>query len=142
MRRARYGRIAATLAMVLGVAACTSDDATVTGAVQSEQLSPDGSVKALISVVGTGATDVDVSHVYLRHKDGSATHEIMRTNAWEMRVRWVSKSELSIVVPCGAVLGFNNLYYVMHPNGTIDNIVRIVLTADGPARCDAMEVGL
>jgi hypothetical protein len=125
------------LAMLSGAAACTSDGATVTGTVQSEQVSPDGSVKALVSVVGTGATDVDVLHVYLQKKGGGATDEIMRTNASGTRISWVSKSELSIVVPCGVVLGFNNQYYVMKPDGTTDNIVRIVLSADGPARCDA-----
>jgi len=126
--------------MVSGVAACTSDDTAVKGTVQSEQLSPDGGVKALVSIVGTWATDSDVAHVYLQKKDGSATHEIMRTNAWEMRVRWVSKNELSIVVPCGVVLGFNKQYYVMNPGGMVDHIVRIVLTAGGPARCGAEEV--
>jgi hypothetical protein len=128
--------------MVLGVAACTSDDAAVKGTMQSEQLSPDGSVKAVVSVVGPWATDSDVAHVYLQKKDGSATDEIMRTNAWDMRVGWVSKNELSIIVPCGVVLGFNNQYYVLKPDGSMDHVVRIVLTADGPTRCEAGDVGL
>lgn len=122
------------------MAACTSGDTVVMGTVQSEQSSPDGSVKALVSVVGTWATDSDVARVYLQKKDGSATDEIMRANAWDMRVRWVSKNELSIIVPCGVVLGFNSQYYVMKPDGSLDHVVRIVLTADGPARCEAGEV--
>jgi len=126
------------LAMVSGGAACASDDTAVMGTVQSEQLSPDGSVKALVSVVGTGATDVDVAYVYLRKAEGGAVHEIMRTNGSGMRISWVSKDELRIVVPCGAVLNFNNQYYVIRPEERkVDHIVRIVLTADGPTRCDA-----
>jgi hypothetical protein len=128
--------------MVSGVAACASDDTTIKGTMQSEQPSPDGSVKALISVVGTGATDVDVAYVYLRKAEGGTVHEIMRTNGSGMRISWVSKDELRIVVPCGAVLNFNNQYYVMRPaERKVDHIVKIVLTADGPARCGAGEVG-